>query len=86
VGRGNRRLTVRLPPGHWVWTIADPAERSARVKEALEFYRRFAETIEEIRRAVAGLGAVAASGRGAAGERPAGDERLLGSLDRFLDI
>jgi hypothetical protein len=36
--RGDARLSVRLPPDHWVWQIKDAGERSAEVKRALDWY------------------------------------------------
>jgi hypothetical protein len=45
-GGGNPVLKVRLPGGHWVWSISDPWERNAEVKKALDWYWRYRRQLQ----------------------------------------
>lgn len=45
----SKQLQVRLPDDHWIWEIRDGHKRGAKVREALEFYRRFGKEFNAVR-------------------------------------
>lgn len=83
-------LRVRLPADHWIWNEPDAAARSAEVKEALEFYRRFGQNIEAVRQAAQEIkdmlrqGVVLAAND--AGESAPQEDPRFAALDKFLEF
>lgn len=76
---------MRLPDDHWVWRL-NSQERSAEVKKALEFYKKFGDELEAIRLIVEEIKAALTSGIIVNNNKPADDNRLFDALDKFLDF
>jgi len=87
MSRGNRRLMLRLPSDHWIWQIEDPAARNAKVREALDFYWKFGETLAEIKQTLEALSLMAppsVAHKNAVSEEA--NDRLIASLPNFLEF
>lgn len=84
--KGNRQLQVRLPDDHWIWSIKNARQRNARVKEALDFYYRFADHVEVVRQAAEEIKAVLENGVSPEKIKQEQGDRLFGSLEKFLDL
>lgn len=79
---------LRLPSDHWIWQIEDPAARNAKVREALDFYWRFGETLAEIKQALEALSVTAplSIAHKNAVSKDAANDRLIASLPNFLEF
>lgn len=87
MGKGNRRLMLRLPSDHWIWEIDDPAARNAKVREALDFYWKFGEILAEIKQALETLSfAIPPAGVRKDASSQHVNDRLMASLDNFLEF
>lgn len=86
MARGNRQLQVRLPDNHWIWSIKNARQRNAHVKEALDFYHRFAEHVEIVRQAAEEVKAALEQGVLSNRTNQEQGDRLFGSLGKFLDL
>lgn len=84
-------LRVRLPEDHWVWTIRDPEQRSVEVRAALDFYYRFAKSIESLCQATEEIRAMLRQGTAVvfpdfkSRDAPEEDPRFA-ALDKFLEL
>ncbi|MGB9887085.1 MAG: hypothetical protein ACPLRW_08815 [Moorellales bacterium] len=86
----NPQLKVRIPRDHWIWRVQDPEERRKRVLEALEFYVRWHDRIEEVLAAVEEMRRAAAARPGAASgedrKRSAQDDwRFMAGFEKLMD-
>ncbi len=92
----SRQLQVRLPDDHWIWELTDGYERSAEVRRALDFYRRFGGEFAAVRNVAEEIKTILAEGnltfvgqetatRSESGSLPDNDPRFA-ALDKFLNL
>jgi len=92
LNKGNRKIILRLPLNHWVWTIEDTATRNNEIRLALDFYRHIGcrleaaiKTIEEIKEKISAEMAPAHERKEEAAKQEKGPEgRLFANMEKFL--
>lgn len=92
-GKGNRRLVIRLPSDHWVWSYADTHARNAEVAKALDIYPQLGRRLEAIEHKLEEIKEELRLGELVLTHGPAQDgsadaatdRRLLANIHKFLE-